>query len=700
MFPPNDNDWIVYMPAATPNNVFPCWVDLVGDASAPATYYYLSPTPDPNPTEVAFRMRLNGSPLSLNPSVYQLKEFVWGVEIRDSTNAVLYTVLVNASGATYRLQVKDVSSTLIYNVPIALNNPTLPSDNVRVVNAGVHFPCASPVMPDEDYFLDFTLPTSYFPSLNFVSSTYRMCYFTSTQDVTINKDRVCGPIINPPVDEPVLCVTKRIMAGPSSVCADDRNTWLLLITLYNCGTVPVTEVLLTDTLTGSIVLDATPTFIPNEGISYDALSRIATWDVGTIGVGESVSLVITLTGHFPASGHYILDAGVVTATDLDPVDFADRGILVFDQSQLTAQKVIVSGPSSVEQCQIATWTLQITVTNVGDSDIANIAVVDQFNSQFTIESGPQLTPSMGYASVSGNEITWNIDVLAANSSATLLITVTGFFCCALGHAVFDTGSLLDPCMQTVSFADPGIDVVSRSIPGEITVDGDLINCKTGALLSGVAATVYNSNCKVIQTAVFDEHFSLSLAAGTYTVLFEKDGYSRKFLSLVLQSDWEITVDVNLSPKAVIVVQADAPANETLDLYASIVCEKIDAEVVYSSFVCVNSAAEVESLGDVIDSYSCTVLCNSKLRSVLQLEKNLIYKLGGEKQLKYDVRTVPICYPLAQGDACTDYQCTWQVKDVFHCKEQNLVYNIAHLGFVAYLLQHNDVLLNGVALDEC
>jgi hypothetical protein len=77
MFPINDVDWITYIQNAVANNETPCWADIVGDVQYPAAYYYLYPTPSPNPTEVAFRMRLNGDPLSNNPNVYTLKEFVW-----------------------------------------------------------------------------------------------------------------------------------------------------------------------------------------------------------------------------------------------------------------------------------------------------------------------------------------------------------------------------------------------------------------------------------------------------------------------------------------------------------------------------------------------------------------------------------------------------------------------------------------------
>ncbi|MEA4964897.1 MAG: hypothetical protein VB055_03605 [Oscillospiraceae bacterium] len=625
MFPINDNDWIAYIQAAEPNNVNPCWIDIVGDVASPAAYYYLYPTPNPNPTEVAFRMRLNGDPLSNNPAVYGLKDFVWGVEIRHSTNTVLFTILVNASGGSYTFQVRDSSSALIYNIPIALNNPSQPTDNVRVVDAGAQFPCASPMIPDEDYFLDFTLPTSIFTGLNFASSTYRLCYFTSTQNIIINKEFICGMIINPPVGTPVLCVTKQIISAPLPACTNETYSWVLLITIYNCGTVPVNNVVLTDTLNSSIVLTVPPVFIPNVGVSYNAGTRVVTWNIGTVNTGDTLAITINMTGYFTAPGHYILDSGTVNGTGLAQTIFADHGILVYAPNQLTVNKQIVSGPLSVETCKISTWTLSITIANTEITDIPNVVVIDEFNSSFTIESGPQLTPSAGYANVSDNQIIWTIDDLVGNSSETLLITVTGFFS-GEGHRIFDTGSVLDQCMQTVTFQDTGIDVLPISIARPIKISGDILDCKTNQFLDDVSATVYEKNCKIIGIETFNQNYELALPAGTYTVLFEKEGYSRKFLSLVLQSDMDITADVNMAPKSVATFsRIGNTSNANLDMFSGIICEKIDAEIVYSSQICVNSEALVESLDDIVDGYSCSVVCNSKLHLMMNLEKNLVYK---------------------------------------------------------------------------
>lgn len=690
MFPPNDNAWITYIQAAEPNNENPCWVDIVGNVQYPAAFYYLYPTPDPNPSEVAFRMRLNGDPLSNNPNVYRLKEFVWGVTIGSQTNSTLFTILVNASGNTYRLQVKDSTSTLIYNQPIALNDPSQPTDNVRVVDAGAQFPCASPKIPDEDFFLDFTLPTSVFGAFNFVSSTYRLCYFTSTQDNVINKDNVCGMIINPPVGTPVLCVAKQIITGPSTVCTNDTSSWLLAISINNCGTVPVNGIVMTDTLNTSMVFTSPPVFIPNIGVTYNSGTRVVTWNVGTLNVGATTVITINMTGYFTAPGHYVLDSGTVTATGMAAIDFADHGILVYGANQLTVEKQIVAGPLSIERCKISTWTLSIVVTNTQATDIPNVVITDFIDNSFILEADPQLNPSAGTASFSGNEIIWTIDNLAGNTSETLLITVTGFFTVE-GHIIFNTGSTLDQCMNTLTFQDEGIDVLPVKIIRKIMVSGDLFDCRTNQLLDGVTATLFDSNCKKINSYLFDKHYTLALSSGTYMVLFEKVGYGRKFLSLILLSDMDITAPIYMAPKASGISTSQIEQSD-IDIFADKICEKIDADIVFSSVICLNSAAELECLNDIIDSYYCVLSCNTKLKLVLNLEKNVVYKLDQVKDFLYDVKKLPICFPLFDSQTCSKEKCYAKVMHVSFCKEHNLVYNIAYIGFIAYLMKEGDVII--------
>jgi hypothetical protein len=280
-----------------------------------------------------------------------------------------------------------------------------------------------------------------------------------------------------------------------------------------------------------------------------------------------------MTGYFSAPGHYILDSGTVNGTDLTQIVFADHGILVYAPNQLTVNKQIVSGPLSVEKCKISTWTLSITVTNTGVTDIPNVEIFDNFNSSFTIESGPLLTPSVGYAAFVGNQIIWTIDNLTGNSSETLLITVTGFFS-SDGLNVFDTGSVLDQCMNTVTFQDTGIDVLPVVISKLIKISGDILDCRTNKLLDGITATVYDKNCRIIETYTFDKHYEFYLPAGTYSVLFEKSRYSKKFLTLVLQSDMDITADIKMAPKAYTAsVQIGNGNDDNLDIFAGIICKK-------------------------------------------------------------------------------------------------------------------------------
>ncbi|WDC84869.1 hypothetical protein PL321_04490 [Caloramator sp. mosi_1] len=189
MFPINDSLWIIYtqdgLPiTAVPNNASPCSTDIVGDLLNPAAYYYIDPITEEE-RDVCFRMRLNDTPLK-NVSG-DFKEFVWGVFINFGSG-LKYTFTIDTSGANYRLLITNPFGVIIYNVPVVLGT------NVRVIKATTQFACGK--TPNDDYFLDFRAPLSAFEGFNFDTTVFSLCYFTSTQNLILIKDIICGDEIN------------------------------------------------------------------------------------------------------------------------------------------------------------------------------------------------------------------------------------------------------------------------------------------------------------------------------------------------------------------------------------------------------------------------------------------------------------------------------------------------------------------------
>lgn len=689
MFPVNDSNWITYIQNALAGNVAPCWVDIVGNATDPAAYYYLDPIANPAPTSVAFRMRLNGDPLSFNPNVYQLKDFVWGVQIRGAGNSLLFDVRLNASGANYVLQVLNSVGTIVHSEPIDLTSPEAPSNNTRVRSAGDVFPCGNQIEHDPDYFLDFTLLTSYFTGFNFASSTYKLCYYTSTQDNVINKENVCGQILNPPIGEPVLNVSKSIVQGPNAVCTDDTGNWNLLVTITNQGTVAANNVHVVDNLTTDITLLAPPIVAVSLG-TVSLVYPVITWDIATLNPGQSAFLMIDLQGYFATPGHKVLDSGNVTATGIARIPFADPGILVYDTNHFAIDKSIISGPTTIDVCTVSTWTVRIRVTNSGRTDITNVVVSDILSPFLVLEAPPVLNPSLGSAVFALNEIIWNIDVLPAMSSAYLDITLTGFFT-ELGLHAVDTGEGEATCLDPVPFSDSGVTVVDSAVAKKVNVHICVLECKTEDRLNDVTAKIFDKNCKLVNTIIFDACVDILLDQGTYIVELIKEGYKRKFFVLLLGSEQEVYADVSLVKK--VTYQTGGLSENKVDIFEGVILEKFDVDILFSKYLCIPSASHVECVCDVIDSVNFSVRCTSKLFISLNVEKNAVYKLNDVKQLNYKVFNERFCLPVSRICDNSRIEHKVNVENVCYFKDSTKLYNIANIKLNVFIVNYTDVILN-------
>ncbi|MCX7883700.1 MAG: hypothetical protein N2448_01505 [Caloramator sp.] len=687
MFPINDTLWTVYIKNALIRNVTPCWVDIVGDDSHPACYYYLNDVATV-PREIAFRMRLNCNPLSNNPNKYELKEFVWGVQIVNMFNTILYSIYVNATTANYTLEIWDSTNTKIYSTPIILNNPETLNDNVRVKNAGTIFSSDAPTIPDKDFFLDFRVPVNAFTGFNFDTDVYKLCFFTSTQENIINKEYICGELINKPSGA-ALCVSKHIESGPSIICACSTATWVLHVVIENCGNVDLTDVVLTDTINSEIASNATIVLMPNVGPVL--VGNQITWNIGTLQAGEKQTLGIEITGYFDTPGHKIFDVGEVDCDELAPIPFKDVGIDVIKSTdKLIVQKSIIEGPNKVSLCDIETWKLRIYLKNTCEADLAALSVFDEINCKFSLEEPVILTPSKGYAYIEGKKIYWNIELLRVDEEATLDITLKGFFT-AEGLNIFNKGYVYSGCIGEIYFQDEGIEVFAPEITDTIDVYGKIQDLKTGQILDDVLAIVYDNRCNKIRVETFDKRYNISLKAGTYIIKFSKEGYVDKILIVVLLADMDIYFDIKMLKKVAAVCSRET-ANK--DLYLRIIKERVDADIVFSKSTCINTEALIENLCDVVENIEANSVCNSKLLVDFTIEKNIVYKLNNEKNLKYEDYDFSVCIPLNGNIEGCNLVYNYKSNGNYYCKDGNIVYNIAYIKFNGYFVCDSDVLVNG------
>ncbi|MBD3374788.1 DUF11 domain-containing protein [candidate division KSB1 bacterium] len=178
-----------------------------------------------------------------------------------------------------------------------------------------------------------------------------------------------------------------------------------------------------DNATGIVVTDQLPAGL--EYISYSGdgsyQSGSGEWNVGYLAANNSKS--VTLQVRVVATGD-INNSAEITAADADDPDSTpdndnpaeddqdDEPISVPEAADLSVTKT-----ASVDQIRVGEpFTFTITVQNDGPDDATNVEVTDVLDTHFSLQSS-----NASQGNYSGD--VWDVGTLAANSSATLTLTV-------------------------------------------------------------------------------------------------------------------------------------------------------------------------------------------------------------------------------------------------------------------------------------
>lgn len=695
MFPSNDSLWKVYtqngLPiTAVPNNVSPCSTDIVGDLLNPAAYYYINEE-DATPRDICFRMRLNETPLKNQQGDF--KEFVWGVFINFGVN-LKYTFTIDTSGANYRLLITNPFGVIIYSQNVVLGT------NVRVIKANTQFPCAK--NPDDDYFLDFKAPISAFEGFNFDTTVFSLCYFTSTQNLILIKDIICGDEINKAV-EPEVLLKKEITDGPvypECIRPEEEKTWKYTLTVTNTSESTAEGLIVTDVINAELGLeDSDVSLTPSVGSAdFDENMSTVTWNIGDLDAGNSATLDVEITGAFKYPGFKIINFATLTGDNIKPVGpVTDQGVCVNEEEgELSIEKTLVEGPTVKNACTKDSWTVKITIKNTSDVKVFEAKVVDELNKYFVFAEGlPIYTPSTGTVLYDSwtNILIWKVGDLEPDQEEYLTIEFNGYFIMTgLQYLDEARASALD--VETTDVVrDEGILVKAVYEGMVVNISGKILDCKCHIPLKDVSVKVY-SECKLIIEEIFDGEYSFNLPVGVYTIIFEKEGYYKKFIAPIIFTDEYIQYDVKLLMKKTV---CDS-TYDNLDIYVDKVVERIDGNIILNEIVCLHEKYTLECGSDIIDKFEYKVFDNRLVLKFL-IEKNIIYKLEG-KDLMINILEHSICYPLQESVCDKEFRYKYKANKFKVCRDLSKLYNFFDIEFKGFFVEPMDILIQGEVESDC
>jgi len=208
-------------------------------------------------------------------------------------------------------------------------------------------------------------------------------------------------------------------AAGNTAIAGQPFTYTLTIT--NNGPLTATEVVITDALSGGATFSAVVTSTNPASLTHNFSGGQATFTVTNIAPGAVFTIVYTVLP--PVNGGVFSNTAVISSsTPTDPNPGNDSGgggqFNGAANADLTINKSAT--PTVVEPGGVVTFTL--TVTNNGPSNAQFITVTDVLSGG---SFGGVVDTSSGVnVSVSGNSVTFTVNILSASNAITMVYTAT------------------------------------------------------------------------------------------------------------------------------------------------------------------------------------------------------------------------------------------------------------------------------------
>lgn len=264
----------------------------------------------------------------------------------------------------------------------------------------------------------------------------------NTLSGTIPADSPYYIAIAPP--QPILGISKNATPNPVSAGA----FLIYTIDYVNSGLGYLFDGVITDQIPANTTLQAT---VPNATV----IGNQITWSIGTLapGSGGSVSIIVRVDSNVPSGTQIINSSYSISGIGSSPV-FGTPVITTVGAPALAISKNAT--PNPVDAGSSITYT--INYFNSGSVSLMSGIVTDQIPANTTLVS---TTPS---ATVVGNEITWSLGTLAANSGGSVQFVVNV-------DADLPNGSLITNSTYSISginaapvFGAPVVTTVHAEIP--------------------------------------------------------------------------------------------------------------------------------------------------------------------------------------------------------------------------------------------
>lgn len=245
-----------------------------------------------------------------------------------------------------------------------------------------------------------------------------------------------GVISGGPVTDISICVRDNIsnclhlestfLRGPACIPSGCKGTWEFALTISNITHIPITNIVITDTILLDII-----TNIENTSVSCGSVlikDGVITWEIDALAPCESAIACFGVAGFFQAEGTRYIGRSMASgstvlgsvSTDIictNPIDVCQGLELV---------QTITSGPLKVNVNTVDTWRVEIKISNLSDNTVSDILIRDVLFIN-CIKCIKIISVSNGKAVISGHELLWKIDVLRESDAAVLVADITGCF---------------------------------------------------------------------------------------------------------------------------------------------------------------------------------------------------------------------------------------------------------------------------------